>query len=191
MIRERRPKQINPAVVATGYIRAEPGRSHPHNHSPEKNKNNQKEKECDGGGSGTLRPCPESYKVAGSNPAPASADTQEYEEAETCGCDGKGLRKTLREFTAHYHEERNHQGLGNNIIEPGSEVGRTEGEIRRRLESSPFRSQHNDKRATYRDTQASGTFPRGEVVHDCFHSGMFVSQGQNGRFSLSQSPFED
>ena len=44
----------------------------------------------------------------------------------------KSLRKTLAEFTAHYHEERNHQGLGNNIIEPGSEVGRGEGGIRRR-----------------------------------------------------------
>ena len=42
------------------------------------------------------------------------------------------LRKALTEFTAHYHEERNHQGLGNNIIQPGSEVGRTEGDIRRR-----------------------------------------------------------
>jgi len=94
MIRERRPKQINPAVVATGYIRAEPRRSYPRIHSSEQKKENQKEKNHDGGGSGTLRPCPESYKVAGSNPAPASADTQEYEEAETCGCEGKGLRNT-------------------------------------------------------------------------------------------------
>jgi len=44
----------------------------------------------------------------------------------------KSLRKALTEFTAHYHEERNHQGLGNNIIDPGSEVGRTEGDIHRR-----------------------------------------------------------
>ena len=34
------------------------------------------------------------------------------------------------EFTAYYHGERHHQGLGNNIIEPGSEVGRTEGGTR-------------------------------------------------------------
>ena len=39
------------------------------------------------------------------------------------------LRRALTEFSAHYHRERNHQGLGNNIIDPGEEVGRTEGEI--------------------------------------------------------------
>ena len=44
----------------------------------------------------------------------------------------KSLRKALTEFTAHYHEERNHQGLGNSIIEPGSEVGQMEGDIHRR-----------------------------------------------------------
>ena len=51
MIRERRPKQINPAVVATGYIRAEPGRSYPRIHSSEQKKENQKEKNHDGGDS--------------------------------------------------------------------------------------------------------------------------------------------
>ena len=44
----------------------------------------------------------------------------------------KSLRRALKEFTAHYHKERNHQGLGNSIIEPGLEVGQTEGGIRRR-----------------------------------------------------------
>jgi putative transposase len=39
------------------------------------------------------------------------------------------LRHAAREFLAHYHEERNHQSLGNRIIEPDEEVGRTEGEI--------------------------------------------------------------
>jgi len=39
------------------------------------------------------------------------------------------LRKALTEFTAHYHKERNHQGIGNNIIAPGEEVGRTIGDI--------------------------------------------------------------
>jgi len=33
-------------------------------------------------------------------------------------------------YLDHYHEERNHQGLGNQIIVPGDEVGRDEGEIR-------------------------------------------------------------
>jgi transposase InsO family protein len=32
---------------------------------------------------------------------------------------GEGsLRKTIREFVAHYHGERNHQGLGNRLITP-------------------------------------------------------------------------
>lgn len=41
------------------------------------------------------------------------------------------LRKALTEFVAHYHVERNHQAIGNSIIEPGEEVGRTAGAIRR------------------------------------------------------------
>jgi putative transposase len=41
----------------------------------------------------------------------------------------KSLRRALKEFTEHYHTERNHQGIGNEIIEPGEEVGNTEGEI--------------------------------------------------------------
>jgi len=44
----------------------------------------------------------------------------------------KSLRKALTEFTAHYHEERNHQGLDNSIITPGEEVGQSEGNVRRR-----------------------------------------------------------
>jgi len=32
-------------------------------------------------------------------------------------------------FLAHYPTERNHQGLANRLIEPGEEVGRTEGDV--------------------------------------------------------------
>lgn len=39
------------------------------------------------------------------------------------------LRKAIDEFLAHFHGERNHQGLGNNLIEPGKEVGRRDGEV--------------------------------------------------------------
>ena len=39
------------------------------------------------------------------------------------------LRRTVREYVQHYHEERNHQGLDNTIIVPGAEVGRTTGPI--------------------------------------------------------------
>jgi transposase InsO family protein len=31
----------------------------------------------------------------------------------------RSLRTTTREYTAHYHRERNHQGIGNRLIEPG------------------------------------------------------------------------
>ena len=43
---------------------------------------------------------------------------------------GEGsLRNTLKEYTAHYHGERNHQGLSNELIDLGSEVGKAIGEI--------------------------------------------------------------
>jgi putative transposase len=42
------------------------------------------------------------------------------------------LRKTIQEFTAHYHFERNHQGLGNRLIQPDSAHVGTTGELRRR-----------------------------------------------------------
>ena len=39
------------------------------------------------------------------------------------------LRRAVRSYVSHYHEERNHQGLDNRLIEPGEEVGRDVGEI--------------------------------------------------------------
>lgn len=42
----------------------------------------------------------------------------------------RGLRKAVGEFVAHYHFERNHQGLGNQLILPS--VNRPQGGIRRR-----------------------------------------------------------
>lgn len=39
------------------------------------------------------------------------------------------LRRALKEFTEHYHSERNHQGIGNELIESVDEVGRTGGDI--------------------------------------------------------------
>jgi len=45
-------------------------------------------------------------------------------------CFGKrSLERAVREYVEHYHVERNHQGLGNNLIEPGDEVGSITGEI--------------------------------------------------------------
>ena len=42
----------------------------------------------------------------------------------------ESLQKAAREFLAHYHEERNHQGRENRIIEPRAEVGQLQGNIR-------------------------------------------------------------
>lgn len=39
------------------------------------------------------------------------------------------LRRAIKEFLAHYHGERNHQGLSNRIIEPSDEVDQTDGVI--------------------------------------------------------------
>ena len=39
------------------------------------------------------------------------------------------LRRATRKYLLHYHEERNHQGLANKIIQPGDEVGSRDGEI--------------------------------------------------------------
>jgi transposase InsO family protein len=39
------------------------------------------------------------------------------------------LRNAVSQFVDHFHHERNHQGLGNRIIEPGPEVGKPAGEI--------------------------------------------------------------
>ena len=40
------------------------------------------------------------------------------------------LRRAIEQFIAHYHAERNHQGLGNQLIQPGESVEKAEGRIR-------------------------------------------------------------
>jgi hypothetical protein len=39
------------------------------------------------------------------------------------------LRRAVQEFLARYHTERNHQGLDNQLIEPGNEVARITGKV--------------------------------------------------------------
>lgn len=41
----------------------------------------------------------------------------------------KSLRRAVNEFVAHYHKERNHQGLDNQLIESGDDVGAVAGKI--------------------------------------------------------------
>ena len=47
----------------------------------------------------------------------------------------RSLRRAVAEFVRHYHGERNHQGLENQLIEPDEAVGSRQGgvECRRRL----------------------------------------------------------
>ena len=43
---------------------------------------------------------------------------------------GQGsLEKSLKEYVTHYHEERNHQGLENKIIDAGDEFGQELGKV--------------------------------------------------------------
>jgi hypothetical protein len=42
------------------------------------------------------------------------------------------LRRTIAEYVEHYHRERNHQGLANELIESASAVEDNIGRIRRR-----------------------------------------------------------
>ena len=50
----------------------------------------------------------------------------------------QSLRQALSEFSKHYHGERNHQGLGNKLIDPEALVGGTSGgcQCRERLGGS-------------------------------------------------------
>jgi len=40
------------------------------------------------------------------------------------------LRNAIRQYLEHYHEERNHQGLENQLIDPGENVGQGNGSVR-------------------------------------------------------------
>jgi transposase InsO family protein len=41
----------------------------------------------------------------------------------------KSLQNAVSEFLTHYHQERNHQGCNNQLLQPGIEVGRTAGDV--------------------------------------------------------------
>jgi len=42
----------------------------------------------------------------------------------------RSLRNAVQEYLAHYHGERNHQGLGNQLIQIDENVGRDDGELK-------------------------------------------------------------
>lgn len=42
----------------------------------------------------------------------------------------KALRRAVSTYVAHYHQERNHQGLGNQLIDPEASLGEENGKVR-------------------------------------------------------------
>ena len=44
----------------------------------------------------------------------------------------ESLRVVLTQYLAHYHAERNHQGLGNQLIQPAEAIERQTGQVIRR-----------------------------------------------------------
>jgi hypothetical protein len=42
------------------------------------------------------------------------------------------LRHAIKQYMAHYHGERNHQGIGNWLLQPPSTIGELHGAIKRR-----------------------------------------------------------
>ena len=41
----------------------------------------------------------------------------------------KSLRHAIKQYDEHYHQERNHQSLDNQLIVPQDDVGKRDGEI--------------------------------------------------------------
>ena len=44
-------------------------------------------------------------------------------------CGEEHLRRVVREYVAHYHAERHHQGLGGELIQPDARASRTRGRV--------------------------------------------------------------
>ncbi len=76
-------------------------------------------------------------KIAGITPYPDGDWVRQVTRDLTNGEDGFLLhqthvlvdRRALREYTEHYHHERNHQGLGNRIPFPGKDIGISDGDV--------------------------------------------------------------
>jgi putative transposase len=49
--------------------------------------------------------------------------------SRACAINRFSLKAAVAGFLAHYHAERNHQGLGNKLIAAGEEVGSAAGEV--------------------------------------------------------------
>jgi hypothetical protein len=58
------------------------------------------------------------------------------------------LRYAIRCYLSHYHTERNHQGLDNELIAPDAEVGRVGGLVHRRKHLGGMLSYYYYRKAT-------------------------------------------
>ncbi|MFN7591211.1 MAG: integrase core domain-containing protein [Planctomycetota bacterium] len=56
------------------------------------------------------------------------------------------LRRAIAEFVEHYHTERNHQGLGNQLLRPGPTLPVTEGTMHRQARLSGLLSDYHRRR---------------------------------------------
>jgi hypothetical protein len=41
----------------------------------------------------------------------------------------RSLRRAITEYLAHYHAERNHQGLDNRLTDPNEDIGGSDGDV--------------------------------------------------------------
>jgi len=70
------------------------------------------------------------------------------------------LQKATHEFLAHYHRERNHQGIDNRILDAGDEVGQLQGEIRCRQRLGGMPSPQTPSNTGHRTANTSYPSPR-------------------------------
>ena len=57
----------------------------------------------------------------------------------------QSLGRAVNIYLIHYHRERNHQGLGNKLIDPTEEVGQNAGEIECRERLGGWLKHYNRK----------------------------------------------
>jgi hypothetical protein len=75
------------------------------------------------------------------------------------------LRRAVREYVAHYHGERNHQGIGNRFIDSSVDIGRRGGPIQRREKGRGARENQYD----------DAVIARRDAVVDCLFLTLIVA----------------
>jgi hypothetical protein len=72
---------------------------------------------------------PEEYETGGLSECVAHLQYRLQFAAQSIFIGERSLQEALADFAAHYHTERNHQGVGNQLLIPGEEVGQKTGDI--------------------------------------------------------------